>query len=344
MGGIIMGAIGGLGDAAQNVGSTFLKNELDTESRLKVNQQDSDLALARSKALEDYKIQAGNTQREQQASRISTAAQPIVEQGIVNRARAGRANQLPEYDPSDTTGPASFHGDAKEVLAAIRALPEGPDKQAALAQLQRQVDAGIVKNAGMKPGDLTDEERTKFAPSDSDLTKARTRAAIESGDISPKDAATLDQKGEADLTKLMLGDQRMQTMSLIASGHDETRKLVAGMMAASRRANADKEDRVIVHQFLSQFDRKITENGKEIRSLRNSLGNVTKKEDKQSIMSQIGDLQVQNQRLSKAQIEYARDAGVKVPSMDPEGDGNPPAPAPAPGAPVTKPPLNNFFK
>jgi 3-hydroxyisobutyrate dehydrogenase-like beta-hydroxyacid dehydrogenase len=69
MGGIIMGAIGGLGDAAANVGSTMLKNELDTESRLKIGQQDSDLALQRAKALEDYKVHTANSQREQQVAR-----------------------------------------------------------------------------------------------------------------------------------------------------------------------------------------------------------------------------------------------------------------------------------
>jgi hypothetical protein len=197
MGGIIMGAIGGLGDAAANVGSTMLKNELDTESRLKIGQQDSDLALQRAKALEDYKVHTANSQREQQVARVSSAAQPILEQGIVNRARSARANQLPDYDPSDTTGPASFHGDAKQILASIQALPDGPDKQAALTQLQRQVDAGVVKNASLRPGDLTDEERARFAPSDDEQIKARTKAAIQTGDISPEKAATILQKDDA---------------------------------------------------------------------------------------------------------------------------------------------------
>lgn len=157
--------------------------------------------------------------------------------------------------------------------------------------------------------------------------KTRIKAAIATGDISPKDAATLDQRSEADLTRLMLGEQRNQTMQMIAAGHDQTRQLVAGMMASAKKDGANKEDRVLVHQFLGQFDRKISGNQAEIRSLRASLKNNYDPEEKASIQSQISSLEAANRNLEKAQMDYAKQSGITVPKVD-----EAPAPTPAPGA------------
>jgi hypothetical protein len=171
-----------------------------------------------------------------------------------------------------------------------------------------------------------------------DEPKLRAKAAVATGDISPKDAATLDQRSEADLTRLMLGEQRNQTMALIASGHDDTRKLVAGMAAAAKKDGANKEDRVLVHQFLGQFDRKISGNQSEIRSLRASLKGNFDEDEKSGILDQIRELESANKNLEKAQMQYAKDSGVKVPTV--AEDKPAPAAAPKPwekyGKPKTK--------
>jgi hypothetical protein len=146
--------------------------------------------------------------------------------------------------------------------------------------------------------------------------KLRTQAAVSSGDISPKDAAVLDQRSEADMTRLMLGEQRLQTMAQIAAGHDDTRKLVAGMVAATKKDSANKEDRVLVHQFLAQFDRKISGNQAEIRSLRGSLKNNYDDAEKASIQEQIKELESANKNLEAAQMQYAKDSGIKVPTVE----------------------------
>lgn len=184
------------------------------------------------------------------------------------------------------------------------------DQEAWTPEQQATVDQSLARDKQAIEGD----------------TKTRTQAAIATGDISPKDAATLDQKSEADLTRLMLGEQRNQTMALIASGHDDTRKLVAGMAAAAKRDGSSKEDRVLVHQFLAQFDRKIAGNQSEIRSLRASLKNSFDPKDQADIKAQISDLEAANRNLEKAQMSYASDSGIKVPKVE-----EAPAPAPAAG-------------
>jgi hypothetical protein len=126
----------------------------------------------------------------------------------------------------------------------------------------------------------------------------------------------LDQRSEADMTRLMLGEQRLQTMAQIAAGHDDTRKLVAGMVAATKKDSANKEDRVLVHQFLAQFDRKISGNQAEIRSLRGSLKNNYDDAEKASIQEQIKELESANKNLEAAQMQYAKDSGIKVPTVE----------------------------
>jgi hypothetical protein len=159
MAGIIMGAIGGLGDAMQNVGSTMLKNELDTESKLKVNQQDSDLALQRAKALEEYKVQAASALREQRATRIGAAQQGIV----------------------DAKMDAKYAGSDAAVAAADAGQTDAP-----LTDEQR----GIINSA-------KDTDRRRLMADRSTYVDA----AIQTGDIEPKDVLASNTKSEvADIT------------------------------------------------------------------------------------------------------------------------------------------------
>jgi hypothetical protein len=285
--GIVLGALGGMGDAMQRIGATNQKALLDEEADARKEQAGmrqqqlvSDLSLEREKTMALFKQSLGNQERTAQTGRIDAAAGKI----------------------------------ADEAVSAKRGIVQGGivDKESWTPEQQATVDQSL------------EIDRKKVA----DDPKTRTKAAISTGDISPKDAAVLDQKSEADMTRLMLGEQRNQTMLMIAAGHDQTRQLVAGMVAASKKDNANKEDRVLVHQFLGQFDRKISGNQAEIRSLRGSLKNNFDEADKAAINEQIRDLEAANKNLEKAQMEYARESGVKVPqSVTPE-----PTPAPQPTA------------
>lgn len=252
-----------------------------------------------------------------------------------------RSMRLAEFKAGlDTKGDArkmQLADDARKEQVARVDAKAGELADESVGQKRGLIDSNIADRSAWTPEQQAAVDQSLAADRKGlmDDPKVRTKAAVATGDISPKDAANLDQRSEADLTRLMLGEQRTQTMALIASGHDETRKLVAGMVAASKKDNANKEDRVLIHQFLGQFDRKISNNQSEIRSLRSSLKNNYDDADKASVMDQIRELEAANKNLEKAQMQYARDSGIKVPTVAEE----PPAPKP-----TNRPPLSSFIK
>jgi hypothetical protein len=204
---IVMGALGGLGEAAQNVGSTLLKNELDTESKLKVNQQDSDLALQRAKALEDYKLQAANTQREAQAQRIGAA-----QQGIVNGRLATK------YAQSDQAVAAADAGQTDAPLTdeqrAVIAQSKEEDRKRLTADRGTYVDAAI-QTGDIAPKDvLASDTRAQVADitaqSRRDVQDARNEVAMARVDaMNAKTQAQYDAamaKIEAAVTKAGAGN------------------------------------------------------------------------------------------------------------------------------------------
>lgn len=129
---IFMGALGGVGEAMQSVGSTMLKSELNRETQSQGRVQESGLALQRAKALEEFK----QSLQEAPLRRLGTKAQEFAGQEVPLEAK--RVTSLPAYDSSDKTAPASFHGDIGIVQRAIANLPE-PDRTAAMEQLRREV-------------------------------------------------------------------------------------------------------------------------------------------------------------------------------------------------------------
>jgi hypothetical protein len=192
MPGIIMGALGGLGEGMSSLADTMVKNDLETQQKLAVNRQDNDMALQRAKALEDYKLAAANAERQRRADDINAGTQPILDQGIVGKAASARAQQLPEYS-GDADSPTQFHGDAQQVLAAIQAMPDGPDKQAALAQLKSNVASN---KPSLTMADLTDDEKARFAPTAADRDAAYIEAAKKKGYIDPKDVLSNSTRAE----------------------------------------------------------------------------------------------------------------------------------------------------
>jgi hypothetical protein len=128
MGGIFMGAMGGAGEALGNVGSTLLKDSLASDARV----QESNLALERAKTLETFK----QSLQEAPLNRLGAKARDFAGQEVPQEPK--KVTSLPAYQPEDTTGPASFHGDVGIVQRAIANLPE-PDRTAAMEQLRQQV-------------------------------------------------------------------------------------------------------------------------------------------------------------------------------------------------------------
>lgn len=95
---IIGGALAGLGEQAANIGGAMFKAELDRDAR----QQDSDLALARAKTLEEFKAGLATKGRTAQVERINAETGRIADErvgqkrGIINAGIADPAAWTPE--------------------------------------------------------------------------------------------------------------------------------------------------------------------------------------------------------------------------------------------------------
>lgn len=167
-----------------------------------------------------------------------------------------------------------------------------------------------------------------------DAIEAKNEASAKAAAAKEETARLREERRAAD------SERRDATARYVADKHME------GIMARLAKGQGDKEDRVIVHQFLQQFDRKIQVNDNEIRSLRSQLKDpLMSDEDKAGIRAEIEKYKKANENLTSAQYEYAKASGVKLPDsmVDESGKPKPVAPAPKPAA-SGRPPLDSFFK
>lgn len=130
---IFMGALGGLGEAAQNLGSTMMKSELDKESK----QFESDLAVQREKTLLAYRNQA---ELEQIPLRAKATAGAELE-NAPTKAKAtsifARQTAQDELDNAPTKAQAKLKGDLAPEVTAAQARAEG-EKAGARAEAERK--------------------------------------------------------------------------------------------------------------------------------------------------------------------------------------------------------------
>lgn len=243
--GLILGALGGAGAQAADLADKGIAQQ----DKLDALQMSSDLEQQRAQALAQFKVQLEDQQRQQMVGRINAAAQPILDQGIIARAASARASTLDGTEtpgtPADGAPPNSdFTGNDQvdpALLSKIAAIPD-PTQRAQAVQAagitpdsleyslidmkdpteraqaiaaygaQRGVKQSSVANLTL--GDLTDAEKTQFAPSASQQADARLRAAEQTGDLSPKDAATLAIQGRNMDARLAAMDSRMAIAQL----------------------------------------------------------------------------------------------------------------------------------
>jgi len=179
---IILGALGGAGEALQNVGSTMFKAEIDRETAAQARTHESDLTLQRAKALEQFKMELGNQERAAQTQRIDTAAGKIADEKVGEKRRTIEGGIV---DRASWT----------------------PEQQAAVDQslaLDRQAAVADPKN--------------------------RTEAAIRTGDIAPKDAASILHKDDALLYKHLWEREREEGRNARADA-----RIAAQMEASDKR-------------------------------------------------------------------------------------------------------------
>lgn len=299
MGGIIMGALGGLGEQAANLGGTMFKAELDRDAR----QQESDLALSRAKALEEFKVGLGNAERAAQTARIDTAAQ-----GIIGSKLADKANKL--------------YGDKSNLT----------------------VD------------DLADEEKQALALTDGEKAAARTQAAINTGDISPKDAATLGVKDDALLYKAMWEQSKEEGRNArsdarITAQQEASDKRLAYLFASleardKKKGSADTAKEAL--QFLEGSRKQIQSEEQNLRQLYQAQIKDASKSERAKLdaeyLPKFTEITKKRADIEEDYNSMRERVGLPARSAAPTPAPPAPAPMPKPAASGTRPPLSSFQK
>lgn len=249
---ILLGALGGAGEQLSKIGA----ERQAFEDRGALETQQSDLALKRAQALEQFKQ--------------DLAAKPLMR--LTDRAKQLAGEEVPVASPpveqvtgeiplaDGEVGPKGrgFTGSIADIRRGIEKLPDGPDKTAAMKQLDAQVSGDQKTSDGIIAG--ARRKRTSREALDAAVDEARTSdlpalAAYESSiGKSERDERRIDlteKKGEQaaraaeakDTRDRELAAQRDATQRYIAEMRDETanRRLEALIAKMGGGANGTKE-------------------------------------------------------------------------------------------------------
>jgi hypothetical protein len=361
---IILGALGGMGEAAQQMAAMNQKASLAQEQA----QLESDLATHRAETLEQFKsslaVDTADQQRQKMVGRIAPVQQDILNQGIVNRASTARANQLDGTVATGSDGqPAQsqgFIGDANQVLQSINQLPDGPDKQAALAQLQQQVAAGKAKVGSLTTNDLTPQEKAQYAPNPTDKQSAFVQAAIQTGDISPTDAMKTSSSMEINQLKVQSlldrASDRNATMQEVANVRTEAMRYgyELRLQAAQEKALSGKIDNATGRMLITSEDANIKAATSQLmmlsRQLEDTRRTIPDRSGGRQSNPEYDDIQAQISSLrDDIKASQATKAGyLKSMGLMPETDSQSPQPVRPLTAPSGKgdarPPLMSFLR
>lgn len=144
---IIGGALAGLGEQMANIGARQMQGDIDLQNRSALQSQESDLATQRAKALELFKRDLA----EAPMRRLSQKAGEYAKEDVPESARpADSLSGNLALNPGEMGPPdKGFVGDLSVVRNAIATMPDGPDKQRAIAQYrsQFQADQADAQNA-----------------------------------------------------------------------------------------------------------------------------------------------------------------------------------------------------
>lgn len=235
MGGIILGALGGAGEALVSAGA-----------REQASQSAQELESLRA-SLEDQKEQRINAYKDQGATQaqgyLKTASSTQVPQEAAPVTSLSGADPTHTYvpDAGDKTGTVApgFTGDPVAMRRTLNALPESADKTAALAQLERQISADTATNQGIVAGKMRDR-------SSSEVTDSAYDQAMRTGDVK---AAT----------------------AIKALQSDKFTKVGANEMVLDRNgrvviANTAGADRQVAHDEIQYQRTELTEKGRNDRT------------------------------------------------------------------------------
>ena len=190
----LLGALGGLGEAGVSVGKQMF---LDA-SRSELEERRMEYLLEKQKQLDKIAADRKDTERTEMVERVSGAKAKILEEDTLRNARTASADALKGTFRDDNGELVEKDlGSAKDMLKQIQAMPEGKEKQELLGILGRQMSEAKGKAGLLNSEDLTDEQRSRFAPTREHEYEATVRAGIETGDIKPLEAGNMLRQDRA---------------------------------------------------------------------------------------------------------------------------------------------------
>lgn len=145
---LLLSALAGAGDA----GVQSMNQNIVQQNALDLNQQQSDLTLAKQKALEDYAITLQNQQRAAMVARVGDAKQSLIQQALGQK-----------YGDSDAAVADAANGNTD--------APLSDDQLAAIAQAKGidvsklQSDPHLAMQAAINTGDISPEKAAAMGQS-----------------------------------------------------------------------------------------------------------------------------------------------------------------------------------
>lgn len=170
-------------------------------------------------------------------------------------------------------------------LEKARIAMGNQEREAGVARVN-QAQTGLVNQAraeklnqfygegsNLRPEDISDEEMASpdAKLSDAETGNLRTKAAISTGDISPKDAATQGQKDAAnEIKSLMIEAQNARTQALYDSAMARAEAMEARAKAASGGGSVSREERLRYTTLFTDAGRRLSETRKTLSTLQKS--------------------------------------------------------------------------
>lgn len=349
--GIILSALGGASDVLLN----DIKRREDNE--------EYDRRAARANAMDVEKSRT-----------LALLSQQLKEAPLIrlqDRAKA-LANETVPLESTPVTGltgtyasdagpsNSGFQGDIKSIQAAIDKLPDGPDKQAALAQLREQVDdAQAAKDQGIvgRVRNRTSEEAFEAAMAEaksSDLAayQAGKPLAAEKTVKVGEGETVIDQKtgkvifdsaGKREAREAARQEAADRRQEVAEEGRDRrqaamlaAQEKLAGIRAGTRDGGTSKEERLRYTSLFNEVGRRMSDVQKTINTLRRDpLYSMAKPGSAQA--QELAELQSQLREYKTEREMYSQ---LLSGSQTDGGAASPSGPAPAPTQ--DRPPLSSF--
>lgn len=353
--GIVLGALGGLGESMQRYAETNQKAWLDDENSAKRSQRESDLSLEREKTMAEFKNNLANAP----LTRLGAKAKELAGQEVpvtADRVTEATGRGAQEYEGPESQRPsAGIVGNYAEMAAQAKNLP--PEDQAPyLAQLKKQFGSDqqeAEQAVAGKTRKRTADEALSAAADDAKINDPVAYADYESKIGKPKrDERRLDtaERKEDNRAAAAATSEERKAQADARRYEVEIRRL--DLQQGSLDANNRKIDAWIENEATKRdTDEKKANNPKagtpeRMGSIVNAMNATIKNLDDNRPKSTDTDEQKAEWR---SQLDNAK--AVRARAMDKLNrnfdDGAPlptPVPTPAPAGKTARPPLSQFLK